>query len=84
MYLPDVNAWLALAFEAHADHTTALAWFGPAAEKGCAFCRMTQQGFLRLATNPAAFGDEAVTCAQAWALYDQFQAEGLGARAACA
>src|SRR5262249_55061312 len=32
----------------------------------CFFCRMTQQGFLRLATNPAVFGKHAVTMAQAW------------------
>src|SRR5207253_10923825 len=39
------------------------------------FCRMTQQGFLRLATNPQAFGDEAVTLRAAWRLYDAFLAD---------
>lgn len=40
--------------------------------ESCAFCRLTQQGFLRLATNPAAFGDEAVSLAKAWECYDIF------------
>ena len=33
---------------------------------------MTQQGFLRLATNPAAFRDEAVSLEKAWECYDIF------------
>jgi len=33
---------------------------------------LTQQGFLRLATNPKAFGTEAVTLADAWRMYDAF------------
>jgi len=36
---------------------------------------MTQQGFLRLATNPKAFQDEAVTLAEAWRLYDSLLAD---------
>jgi hypothetical protein len=30
---------------------------------------------LRLATNPAAVADEALTCAKAWSVYDQFLAD---------
>src|SRR5262249_55191627 len=33
---------------------------------------MTQQGFLRLVTNPAVFGKHAVTMAQAWQQYDTY------------
>ena len=33
---------------------------------------MTQQGFLRLATNPKTFGAEAVSLAEAWRMYDAF------------
>ena len=33
---------------------------------------MTQQSFLRLATNPAVFGKHAVTMAQAWQQYDTY------------
>lgn len=70
-FLPDVNPWLALAFESHIHHASAKAWFNSLAPDGaCAFCRLTQQGFLRLATNPKAFGEEAVTLAESWRMYD--------------
>ena len=73
MFLIDVNLALALAFQSHIHHSAAKAWFdGLPEQQICHFCRMTQQGFLRLATNPKAFGDEAVTLARAWDLYDAF------------
>lgn len=34
------------------------------------FCRWTQQGFLRLSTNPAALPELAISLKQAWLLYD--------------
>jgi toxin-antitoxin system PIN domain toxin len=71
MHLPDVNLWLALAFESHFHHVAA-EWFD-ASSQDIAFCRLTQQGFLRLVTNAKAFGDEAVSMNVAWTLYDQFQ-----------
>jgi len=61
MHLADINIWLALTFEVHAHHRTAKAWFEGTGPDSCAFCRLTQQGFLRLATNPAVFKDEART-----------------------
>ena len=70
MFLPDINLWLALAFESHVHHAAAKDWFEGLSGEGCAFCRLTQQGFLRLATNPKAFGTEAVTLAEAWLMYD--------------
>jgi hypothetical protein len=72
MFLPDINLWLTLAFESHVHHAAAHAWFEGSASAGCSFCRLTQQGFLRLATNPKAFDTEAVTLAGAWVLYDAF------------
>jgi uncharacterized protein len=72
MFLPDVNLWLALAFESHIHHASARSWFETAGQEGCAFCRLTQQGFLRLATNPKAFGPEAVSLNDAWRMYDAF------------
>jgi toxin-antitoxin system PIN domain toxin len=72
MFLPDINLWLALAFESHVHHTAARDWFEGSSNEPCSFCRLTQQGFLRLATNPKAFGAEAVTLAEAWRLYDAF------------
>ena len=71
MYLPDINLWLALTFEVHAHHKQAKAWFEEATSDSCAFCRLTQQGFLRLATNPAVFREEAITMNVAWSCYDR-------------
>lgn len=75
MDLPDVNVWLALTFESHAHHRVARAWFDRAETESCAFCRLTQQAFLRLASNPSVFGEDAVTLARAWRLYDQLQGD---------
>src|SRR5205807_941673 len=36
----------------------------------CFFCRMTQQGFLRLATNPVVLKADTVSLDGAWQLYD--------------
>ena len=71
MHLPDINVWLALAFEVHFHHGAAKAWFEETEPDSCAFCRLTQQGFLRLATNPAVFKDEAITMDVAWSCYDK-------------
>lgn len=70
MFLADVNFWLALAFQSHVHHVSARNWFDAAADDSCFFCRLTQQGFLRLATNPKALGSEAVSLSDAWRLYD--------------
>ena len=50
--LPDINVWLALAFGSHTHHSFAKNWFDCVPGGNCFFCRMTKQGFLRLATNP--------------------------------
>jgi toxin-antitoxin system PIN domain toxin len=71
MLLPDVNVWLALTFDAHIHHPAAKSWFdGLPSGSICCFCRLTQQGFLRLATKPSVFGKDAVTLPEAWRLYD--------------
>lgn len=72
MFLPDINVWLALAFDGHAHHATASMWFERVADGECSFCRLTQQGFLRLATNPKAFAKDALTLESAWEKYDAF------------
>jgi hypothetical protein len=72
MYLPDVNFWLALAFNAKSEHGAAKAWFDALSnEQICLFCRFTQQGFLRLATNPKAVGSQVCSMIEAWDIYDQ-------------
>ena len=69
-YLADVNFWLALAFDLHAGHPAAKSWFDTQATDGVCFCRLTQQAFLRLASNPKVMKDDAVSLIQAWELYD--------------
>jgi toxin-antitoxin system PIN domain toxin len=70
MYLPDINFWLALMFDAHVHHFSAKAWMDALTEETGCFCRLTQQGFLRLANNPRVFPHDAVSMADAWRLYD--------------
>jgi len=70
MYLLDVNVWVSLAFETHAHHQSASTWFASVDDASCLFCRLTQQGLLRLASNPKAMGIAAVSLADAWKLYD--------------
>jgi toxin-antitoxin system PIN domain toxin len=75
IFLLDVNVWLALAFESHEHHAAATDWFDKAAPDSCSFCRLVQLGFLRLATNPKAFGKAAVRLVQAWRMYDELLAD---------
>ena len=75
MVLPDTNVWLALAFESHAHHGLARQWFEDEGEIGCVFCRLTQQGFLRLASNRKIFGPEALTLTRAWNCFDALLAD---------
>jgi predicted nucleic acid-binding protein len=51
LLLPDVNVWIAMTFDSHPHHPPAKLWFD-AVTDDVFFCRMTQQGFLRLSTNP--------------------------------
>ncbi len=70
MHLPDINVWLALAFASHKHHPSAIAWFAAVGRGDCAFCRVTQQGFLRLATTPRVLAVAPVNLAGAWHMYD--------------
>jgi toxin-antitoxin system PIN domain toxin len=73
MLVLDVNVWLALTFDSHVHHPAAKTWFdGLATGAVCYFCRLTQQGFLRLATNASVFGNDALTLPDAWQKYDVF------------
>ena len=74
--LPDSNVWLALTFSAHPHHAAAVAWFdGLISGSACAFCRMTQQGFLRLSSNPRAFGSDALPLPEAWKAFDTLRSD---------
>lgn len=70
MKLLDVGVWLAAVWGRHIHHRVAAAWFDKEADD-IAFCRVTQIGLLRLLSNPAIMGDDAVNRGQAWRIYDQ-------------
>jgi uncharacterized protein len=70
MHLLDLNVWLALAFDSHQHHPSAVAWFSAVPEESCCFCRITQLGFLRLATTPRVMMDQALTLKEAWLTYE--------------
>jgi len=65
MYLPDINVWLALAFASHKHHPAAAAWFQGVQSGESAFCRLTQQGFLRLATTPKVLAEKPLSLVDA-------------------
>jgi toxin-antitoxin system PIN domain toxin len=73
-HLPDINVWLAFADRAHQHHAAAKAWYSQHSQEGMAFCRNTQQGFLRLLTNKLAMKAGCLTMIQAWNLYDRIAA----------
>jgi toxin-antitoxin system PIN domain toxin len=75
MLLPDINVWLALTFDGHIHHPAAKNWFDGLSSDVCFFCRFTQQGFLRLATNSKVFGKNAVSLAAAWQMFDLLAAD---------
>ena len=68
--LPDANFWLALAWQGHAAHAVAKAWWESAAAQKIFFCRVTEMALLRLLTNRAILGDDAKTQAEAWRVYE--------------
>ena len=75
MHLLDINVWVALAFRQHRYHASALSWFNSVDQGPCCFCRLTQMGFLRLASNPQVMGNNAATLQQAWDAYDALWAD---------
>ena len=75
MFLLDINVWLAMTFAGHSHQLSAVRWFDSASESSCSFCRMTQQGFLRIATNPKAFPLKALPLIYAWQAYDALLAD---------
>ena len=73
--LVDVNVWIPMAFDRHSHHSVARGWFDARGDGSCCFCRMTQQGFLRLSSNRKIMGDAAVAMADAWRMYDALSSE---------
>jgi uncharacterized protein len=72
--LVDVGVWLAAVWGRHINHPVTADWFGKEADD-ILFCRVTQMGLLRLLSNPAIMGDDAVDRSQAWRTFDQLRAD---------
>jgi len=72
--LVDVGVWLAAVWGRHIHHPVTADWFGKEADD-ILFCRVTQMGLLRLLSNPAIMGDDAVDRSQAWRTFDQLGAD---------
>jgi uncharacterized protein len=68
--LVDVGVWLAAAWGRHAHYPVASDWINGQTDD-LVFCRVTQMGLLRLLSNPAIMGDDALDRSQAWRLFDQ-------------
>ena len=71
-FFPDVNVWIALAYEGHQHHASASAWFSGLIREVVYFCRFTQLGLLRLLTNPSILGEDVRSQTEAWRTYDAF------------
>ena len=69
-FFPDVNVWIALAYEGHQHHSEALDWLGTLVGETVEFCRITQLGFLRLLTQPSVMHEEVRSQKEAWHAYD--------------
>jgi uncharacterized protein len=72
--LVDVGVWLAAVWGRHTHYPVASEWLNRQADD-LVFCRVTQMGLLRLLSNPAIMGDDAVDRSQAWRLFDQLWAD---------
>jgi uncharacterized protein len=75
---PDINVWLALAYDRHLHHRIVSRWYVELDDDArLCFCRFTQVGFLRLLTTEAVMGlDLVLTQSQAWGVYDDCLADG--------
>jgi toxin-antitoxin system PIN domain toxin len=72
-FLPDINVWIALHYEAHRHHAAAVAWFR-SLDEGLAlvFCRHTQIGMFRLLTTDVVMQGKPLTQKHCWEIYAQW------------
>jgi toxin-antitoxin system PIN domain toxin len=70
MTLVDAGVWLAAVWGRHAHYPVASEWLNRQVDD-MVFCRVTQTGLLRLLSNPAIMGGDAVDRSQAWRLFDE-------------
>ena len=57
VHLLDVNVLVALAWPTHVHHVAARRWFAAAHDEGWATTPVTEFGFVRVSSNPAAVGE---------------------------
>jgi len=74
--LADVNVWLALALIGHTHQAPAQRWFENTDAEAIFFCRITQNGLLRLLTSRSVMGANVLRPTDAWKLYDTFYQDG--------
>jgi uncharacterized protein len=72
--LLDVGVWLAAVWGRHVHHPVVADWFDQETDD-LLFCRVTQMGLLRLLSNPAIMGDDAIDRSRAWRIFDQLSAD---------
>jgi len=71
-HLCDANVWVALSLESHKFREATLQWYDTLHPSDTlAFCRATQQSFLRLLTKKVFAGDEVRTNRQSLMTYQQ-------------
>lgn len=70
MILVDVSVWLAAIWGRHAQHRVASQWFDNQ-QDDLALCRVTQMSLLRLLSNSAILGEDAVIRSEAWRVVDR-------------
>lgn len=73
MLLLDVNVLVALAWPTHIHHLAARRWFAAAHAEGWATTPVTEFGFVRVSSNPAAVGDP-LTPGEALTVLDEIRA----------
>jgi len=68
-----VNAWITLSVSGHPHHAVAWTWLDRLPDDSTLiFSRYAQLGLLRLLTNNAVMGENALTLGEAWAVYDRW------------
>jgi toxin-antitoxin system PIN domain toxin len=72
-FFPDLNVWLALSYAKHSHRSEAWRWLdGLPLDCALLLSRYTQLGLLRLLTNSAVMGVDALTLDEAWTTYDNW------------
>jgi toxin-antitoxin system PIN domain toxin len=72
-YLVDINVWLAMTWDQHPRHRSAVGWHDSIQDATLLFCRFTMLGFLRLLTHEKVMGGSTATVNGALDLYDQWK-----------